>query len=377
MSEHQLRVLFVISFLDRGGSERQMINLAIGLIELGHRAEIGVLVKPGSLAAAARERGIPVIDLSEGTGSLRRGLSGLRKFVRGNHPDVIHPYLPRDNALVSLLKPLLRPSKVVWGVRASDVDLTKYSPITRLLWPFVVKMSRRADLLIANSEVGARYHVAVGYPSDRVHVVCNGINTDTFDHRPLAGESFRQSLGIEPNAPLLGLIGRFDPMKGHDRLADIMVRVQAHIPDVHVVAVGTHTSDQSQRLAGSFDQVGLSDRLTLVAEVSDPSGAFNACDVVLLPSYSEGFPNVLAEALACGTPTVAFDVGDARRISGDFCPVVEQNDVEAFASAVVEMIINPPDSGALRQHIQANFSLAHLASRTSEILRNLTGNQGR
>ena len=133
MNEHQLDVLFVISSLDRGGSERQMIILAAGLIGLGHRAKIGTLIKPGSLAEEARERGIPVIDFSGGAGSVLRGLLGLRRFVDEERPDVIHPYLPRDNALVALLKPLLRPSKVIWGVRASDVDLTKYSPTTRLL----------------------------------------------------------------------------------------------------------------------------------------------------------------------------------------------------------------------------------------------------
>jgi glycosyltransferase involved in cell wall biosynthesis len=377
VNKSHLDVLFVISSLDRGGSERQMINLAAGLIGLGHRAKIGTLVKPGSLAEEAQGRGIPVIDFSGGAGSLPRGLLGFRRFVKAERPDVIHPYLPRDNALVSLLRPLLRPSKVVWGVRASDVDLTKYSPTTRLLWPFVVKMSRRADLLITNSEAGAEYHVAEGYPSDRMHVVYNGIDTNNFDHHPLAGQSFRRNLGIELDTPLLGLIGRFDPMKGHDRLADIVARIRSHIPDVHVVAVGSHTSDQSFELQRSFQRNGVPGCLTLVAEVADPADAFNACDVVLLPSYSEGFPNVLAEALACGTPTVAFDVGDAEAISAGLCPVVDQNDIEAFASAVVEMINHPPDSESLRRHIQANFSLEQLASRTADLLEQLFVNQGK
>ncbi len=377
MNKHQLRVLFVISSLDRGGSERQMINLAAGLIGLGYCAEIGTLVKPGSLVEEAQELGIPIIDFSQGAGSLLRGLLTLRRFVKAERPDVIHPYLPRDNALVSLLKPLLRPSKVVWGVRASDMDLTKYRRSTRLLWPWVVRTSRRADLLIANSEAGAEYHVAEGYPSDRMHVVYNGIDANTFDRRPLAGQTFRQDYGIDPRTPLLGLIGRFDPMKGHDRLVDIVAKVHSRIPDVQVVVVGSHTSDQGQALWRSFEQAGLSDRLTLVTEVSDPSGAFDACDVVLLPSYSEGFPNVLAEAMACGTPTVSFDVGDAKAISAGLCPVVEQNDIEAFASAVVEMIKSPPDSRALRQHIQANFSLEQLASRTADLLGQLLTGQGK
>ena len=162
-----------------------------------------------------------------------------------------------------------------------------------------------------------------------------------------------------------------------DRLAGILAKVHLQVPDVHALVVGSQTSDQGQQLRRSFQRAGLSDRLTLVNEVPDPSGALNACDVVLLPSYSEGFPNVLAEALACGTPTVAFNVGDARAISADLCPVVEQNYIEAFASAVVEMINDPPDPEALRHHIKANFGLEQLASRTTDLLEHLLADHGK
>jgi glycosyltransferase involved in cell wall biosynthesis len=377
MTERSLRVLFVISSLDRGGSERQMVNLASSMKRLGHQATIGTLIRPGTMAEEARLADLEVVDFSGGSGRLVLGLLGLVKFVRQARPDVVHPYLPRDNALVTMVKPLLRESRLVWGVRASDVDLTKYGRLTRLMWPLVVRSSRHADCLIANSHAGAKYHIAEGYPRDRMSVVPNGINTEVFRPDRAAGLAFRHQHGIDPQAPVVGLIGRFDPMKGHDRFAQIFRGAVDQVPNCRALVVGAHTPSQAQTLLSAFASVGIVGRLTLVDEVTDPVAVFNACSVVALPSYSEGFPNVLAEALACGVPTVAFDVGDAKEISGTLCPVVEQNDLETFSSALVDCLRNPPPADLLSKHIDRAYSLETLTRATVQLLEELVGDQGR
>jgi glycosyltransferase involved in cell wall biosynthesis len=377
MTERSLHVLFVIPSLDRGGSERQMINLASSMNRLGHQATIGTLIRSGTMAEAARLAGVEVIDLSGGSGRLIRGLLGLVRHVRRTRPAVIHPYLPRDNALATIMKPLLRRSHLVWGVRASDMDLSKYRRSTRLLWPLVVRASRHADLCIANSHDGAEYHISEGYPRDRMSVVPNGIDTVVFRPDRAAGLAFRRQYGIDPLVPVVGLIGRFDPMKGHDRFADIFRRVLDDVPDCRALVVGAHSESQARTLLSTFDNLGIVDRLTLVDEVAHPANTFNACSVIALPSYSEGFPNVLAEALACGVPTVAFDVGDARQISGSLCPVVEQNDMEAFSSALVDCLRNPPEADLLARHIEQTYSLETLAQATAQLLQDLVDDQGR
>jgi glycosyltransferase involved in cell wall biosynthesis len=376
MTDRTLRVLFVISSLDRGGAERQMMNLASSMNQLGHHTKIVTLVRPGAMADDARNQGVDVIDLSRRSGHLARGLVGLVKYVRHAKPDVLHPYLPRDNSLVTLLKPLLLGSRVVWGVRSSDLDLGRSRWLTRQLWPWVVRASRHADLFIANSHVGAEYHISEGYPRDRMSVVPNGIDTKVFRPDPAAGLAFRRQHQIDPLVPVVGFIGRFDPMKGHDRFADIFRRVIDDVPDCRTLVVGAHSESQAGTLLSAFGNLGIADRLTLVDEVANPANAFNACDVIALPSYSEGFPNVLAEALACGVPTVAFDVGDARQISGSLCPVVEQHDLEAFSSALVDCLRNPPAADLLARHIEQTYSLETLAQATVHLLEDLVDDQG-
>ena len=360
-------MLFVIGTLETGGAERQMINLAAALNQRGHETSIAVLDGSGSLEGLAEEKGVPLHRLYRARRA-KRGPWALVQLVRQIRPDMVHPYLPKDNVRVTLVKPWLKRGRLVWGVRASDLDLSRYPLRSRVLWPAARRLSHWADLIIANSWAGAEYHTRAGYPADRMHVAPNGIDTDLFRPDVEAGHQFRKSLGISLDTPVVGLLGRFDPMKGHDDFLKILARVRSGNPNCVGLAVGAHTAAQREAYLAMARSLGLDGHVVVADRTPKPAAMLNAVDVLALPSVSEGFPNVVAEAMACGTPCVVYDVGDAGRIVGDARFVVARGDADGFAAAILRVLSDRLASETLRQTVTEAYSQEANAIRSEELL---------
>src|SRR5262249_55975595 len=153
---------------------------------------------------------------------------------------------------------------------------------------------------------------ARGFPIDRVAVVPNGIDTDAMRPDAAAGRAQRRQWELPDSAFVIGCVARLDPMKDHTTLINAAAAFARANSDARFVCAGNGSPsyrDALTRLAGSL---GLADRMRWVGEIDDVKAAYNAFDIATLPSaFGEGFPNVVGEAMACGVPVVATDVGDA------------------------------------------------------------------
>lgn len=347
--------MHVITGLEAGGAETQLAQLLIAMRAKGANHRVVALMPGGAVRSRLLLAGIAVRDL----GMTRRwpklgGLIRLSDYISDERPRIVQSWLYHADlvALVALwLSGRRRTTRLVWGLRCSDLDLAHYSLGLRLALRLGARLSRRPDAIVANSAAGQAAHEAIGYRPRRFQLIENGIDTTRFRPDPDARQRLRASLGIGSETPLIVHVARVDPMKDHATLLAALDQ----LPGVRALLIGART----ESLPAHPSVLALGRR----ADVPD---LLAAGDLVVLPSaFGEGFSNAIAEGMACGLPAVATDVGDARRIVGDTGMIVPPRDPEALAAAIRRLLDEPAEtrvsrSGAARQRVVEEFSMARL-----------------
>lgn len=367
-------ILFLARSLDRGGAERQLVVLAKGLACRGHSVAVAVFFSGGAYESELVGTGVRVIHLGKkGRWDILSFLYRLVRLLRKERPAVLHSYLGVPNILAAALKPQLSGTRIVWGVRASNMDLSRYDWLSRLAYVLERRLAHFADCIIANSYAGKRYAVANGFPEDKTYVIPNGIDTERFRFDSEKRRQIRAEWGVCDDELLIGLVARLDPMKGHATFLKAAGVLAVQYPNLRFVCIGDGPLDYSERLKQQSVVLSLGGRLIWADARDDMSGVFSALDIASSSSsFGEGFSNTIAEAMACGLPCVVTDVGDSALIVSDLGEVASPDDEGSFARAMTQMldrIKQEPDiSRRVRERIEADFSLDSMVVRTERIL---------
>ncbi|VAX19839.1 Glycosyl transferase, group 1 [hydrothermal vent metagenome] len=364
--------------LDYGGAERQLVALANGMKSRGNNVSVTVFYPDGPLGIDIPKKGIAVESLSKrGRWDIIGFFFRLVAHMRRNKMDILHSYLTVPNILAVLLKPFIPGAKVVWGIRASNMDIGQYDWLSRFVSRLERMLSRFADLIIVNSDAGFRHSVSIGFPENRMVVIQNGIDTAFFypDHSDRL--TLRKTWGISDDATVIGLVARFDPMKDHQtffRAANIFLQ---KFPDTKLALVGSGPDDYIAELKKLCNTLGISSSIVWTGSHENMRGVYNAFDIATLSSsFGEGFPNVIGEAMACGTPCVATDVGDSALIIGETGLCVPPEDPEELAKAW-EMTLENIDANIeairikIRERIETMFSRDTMIERSVNELKKL------
>lgn len=356
-----MNIAFVALNLDRGGAERQMVTLAGALAERGHRVSVFVFRGGGAFERDLPEA-VELIDLGRRRrGDLPMALFRLVRHVRRIRPDVVHPYLAAPNALVTAIRPALGRTAVVWGLRHAELALDTRPRPVRLAFRLSVALSHCATGHIANSQAGRKWHIDKGFPEDRIRVVPNGIDLHRFKFDPLARAASRFEWGVGDDEFLVGMVARRDRLKDHATFVAAAEILGGSGEAVRFIAVGA-------------EPPGTSSAVEWKPPSDDPAAVYSALDLLCMSSVAEGFPNVPAEAMACGTPCVVTDVGDARSIVGNLGWVVPPRTAAEMAAAIdAARLAKPILRERLRCAIAANWSTELLAERTEAALLELIG----
>jgi glycosyltransferase involved in cell wall biosynthesis len=376
-----MRILLLIRSLEIGGAERQMTSLARGLKARGHEVFVAVLYSGGSLEEELQHLGIPILPLgNRGRYDVARHAARLIGVARRSGAEVVYGMLSAAN-LSSLLLRLRSPSPaVIWGLRASYVNLGHYDSWTRVTTRLEALLSRFADRIIVNSRAGREHAVASGFPQCSLVVVPNGIDTSRFRADLEARRRIRESWNVRPDEKAVGIVGRIDPMKDHSNFLEAAAGVAALRTAVRFLCIGEGRLEQRRSLEALSASMGLSHRLTWVGVRNDMPGVYSALDLVVLSSRGEGFPNVVAEAMACGTPCVVTDVGDAAEIVEDRSRVVPPGDPAALAEAIhsaLERDVSGNECESMRRRIEERFGIDRMVDATENVFRSaLAGRPG-
>jgi glycosyltransferase involved in cell wall biosynthesis len=363
------RVLFVLTSAVRGGVEEVVLSL---LRRLDRREFAVALAAPGRLLAAVRPdlEGVEIETAAVAAHSWLavRDVATLARLIREFRPDVVNPHLFRSTLVAAPLARALGVGRVVETYHGREA--WRRGP---LKGRFVVDrvVTRCVHRIIAVSAAARDFLVqAKGIPPDKVVVVPNGRDLSRFQPGR-GGASVRSELGLRPDQPVLGIVGRLEPQKGHAVALRALRRVVDARPDVTLVIAGDGSlRDSLQRLT---EELGLGRHVLFVGYRSDVPSVLDAVDVLVLPSFYEGMPLTAIEAMAMARPVVATRVDGTGEvvedgITGRLVPV---GDTEALGDAVLSLLMHPELAksygSAGRQRAIDHFDVATQVARTASL----------
>ena len=187
-----------------------------------------------------------------------------------------------------------------------------------------------------------------GFDAAKLTVIPNGFDSSRFRPDPAARDEVRREIGVAPDAPLIGLVARYDPFKDHAtflRAAAALVRTR---PDARFLLCGNRVDAGNAELVEQIASLGLAEHVRLLGPRRDVQRIYAALDVLAQSSISEAFPLVLGEAMASGVPCAATDVGDSALIVGDTGRIVPPRNPEALAGAWADLLADRPRRAAGR-----------------------------
>jgi glycosyltransferase involved in cell wall biosynthesis len=345
-------LLHVITDLDVGGAQLALARMITQMDRARFEHRVVSLLPSGPVAGMLTAAGIPVTSLELSRGRVTpAGLWRLRRLIREWQPHAVSSWLYHADVLATLALMPRRTVPLIWNLRAAQMDMRQYSWVSRATRRACAFLSRHPDVIVANSETGREFHAALGYRPRAWEIVFNGIDTDRYRPDPEARRAIRQELGLaaDSHARMIGMLARHDRMKGHPVFLEAARQIAERHPAVQFLLAGTGV-EAATPYFHEFRAAhpALAPRLHLLGRRSDTPRLMAALDVYCLPSLGEGFPNVVAEAMACGVPCVASDAGDARTIIGDTGIVVPVGQASALAEGCLALLAEDAETHAAR-----------------------------
>jgi glycosyltransferase involved in cell wall biosynthesis len=372
-----MKILFLVRDLAIGGSQRQLAILAAGLARRGHDVAVAVLYAGGALEHLLDGSGARLLAVGKSSRwQAIAPLARLRRVLLSECPDALYAFLPTQTTLAALLLPRRLKTKLVFGLRAAGVRLDRYDALSALMYRSEVWLARRADLIVANARAVRADAVARGLPADRIVVVPNGIDTDAMRPDAAAGFALRRMWQIPETAFVIGCVARLDAMKDHANLLNGAASFARNHPDAHFVCVGGGLPSYADALKALANSFGLTGRVVWAGEIDDVKAAYNSFNIATLSSsFGEGFPNAIGEAMACGVPVVATNIGDVRWIVGEFGEVVPPSNPDLLCAGWTRLRARLARDPSLREQVRgtiiASCGVEAMLGRTEAILSQL------
>lgn len=319
----RLTVLHLIPTMEGGGAERQLAYLAQALAGAGVRVHI-VLLRSGTNMARLERAGVTVHMVPYLRNSDPRILRRLVGIIGTIRPHIIQSWITQMDVLGGI---------AAWWTRTPFVMTERASALAYGSgWKDWLRrhLGKRASMIVANSETGARYWVAALGP-DRVRVIRNAIPL-----REIAAcaPAARPSIKLSENAELILYLGRYAPQKNLDLLLDSLARVLSRRPAA--VAILHGEGPHAHRLGEAAARLAPDGRIRVGAYAEDAWSLMKTAAVFVSISLFEGMPNTVLEAAACGCPLVLSDIPEHRELFDEQSAwLVRSDSGEAVVQAIV------------------------------------------
>lgn len=372
-SHLNLKILHIISGLDDGGAEAVLYRLCRhDKYNQHHVVSLSGLGKYGPMLQAL-EVTVTALNMSPGRPSVRAFFRLVRLLSR-EKPDIVQSWMYHADLFGGIAARTAGIRNVVWGIRQTTLEPGKSKKTTIRIARILARLSWWLPAkIIVCAQRAIDVHVAIGYDRCKMRFVPNGYDLTEF--QPLVDPQgrFRAGLNAPIAPPLIGTVGRFDPYKDHLNLLDALVILRQRGIPFRCLLVGTGLDKSNPILLKWITVRNLASIVQLLGRRTDLPKIMNTLDLHVLPSSAEAFPNVVAEAMACGTPCVVTDVGDAASIVGETGWVVPPKDSESLADAIQYALSDfgspawVQRCSAARKRIEEQFGIHTMVRRYNDI----------
>lgn len=349
-----MRVLHVITTMDRGGAENHLAALSAAQREVGHEVRIAYLKGTGEL----------VIGDENATKLTPRAGSMLRRWVSSE--GVVHAHLPRAEVAASALTP--KPTPLIISRHNTEPFLNSGpSSASRALAKW---SGAQADTVIAISESVRAYHLNSGHldHTTRTTVIPYGYSMTSASALPF---NWPHGLDGDPQPLRIATVARLAPQKDLPTLLKATAQLVGRGIDVDLRIAGD--GPDKEALSGMIDRLGLPSNARLIGRIPNPEQFIAGADVFALPSRYEGLGLVLLEAMAAGTPIVAarntaieevvidgktgllFETGNAEDLATKLVTITQAHDLSSQLVA------------AASQRLQSEFSVDRMLAQTTAV----------
>ena len=340
------------------GGQNQVLVTVLGLRALGHRTVL--VAHPSGELRRRAEEGLDFIPLAPRTEMDLSAAWRLTRVLKQLRPDIVHAHDPHGVAMASLalsmstlaVKPRLVASRRVdFHLRNTALSRWKY---------------RQVDLFICASEAIRKMLVGDGIPRKRTVTVHEGVDLGKVNAAPPA--DLHQDLWLPHGAPIVGNVAALVPHKGQRYLVEAAVKLLPDQPDARIVIAGE--GELGPSLEQQIKQHHLEKHVLLAGFRPDVLSLHKAFDIFVMSSVTEGLGTSLLDAMACGKPVVATNVGGIPEVvaDGETGILVPPRDPAALAEALRKLLADP----ALRQRmgaaglvrVRTTFSAVHMVRNT-------------
>jgi glycosyltransferase involved in cell wall biosynthesis len=352
------RVTFVLRRLERGGAEAQLVQLAGALVRRDMAVSVVTMYAGGDLLERCRRSGVTVVHIGKaGRWDVPAFFWRFMRTCADTRPEILVGWMPTENLLCLAYRLLGGRVRLVWSARAAFENLAAYDRLTRFVYGAQRLLGRMPDLLLANSRAGFRLFGTDAHDV-RAIAVSNALDTNRFCPNASLGQEFRRKHGIDAGSSLVGIVGRLDPMKGHAVLFEALRELHDVSAAIRLLVVGATDVDYAATVQRAARNFGVFERIVWIDAVDEIEAAINALNVLVSASlFGEGTQNVLLEAMACGVPVVATDVGEAARMLSPLDFVVKPGASRELAQAIrAALAADSPEARQRRRvHVESRF----------------------
>ena len=349
-----LIVHVITNFAGVGGAE-MMLSRLIRYTENQYTHVVISLMKTSEVYQSTLDRCEAYYALGWNGINTLNTVKKLRDLLKILKPQTVQCWMYHANALTSLsVLGLKQKPKVVWGIHHSLASSKDESMSTKIALGLSKLLSKRPSTIVYCAHSSLQQHQDFGFNNFNQHVIANGVFLEKFKPNP----DLHQPITI-------GFAGRYHTAKGYPYLCETMGLLKDQ-PILFKIA-GSGANLENVEVKALFDQYQLDvNKVQLLDQISDMPAFYQSIDAFLMTSITEGFPNVLVEAMASGLPCISTDVGDAKYIVQELGTIVPPRNAQALADAILSYVIKTEAEKialkhATRQRVEQNFSIEKIS----------------